>query len=254
MINCQKLAAVITGTVVSLSAFEVTSLPSYGTVLEPGSSFAGQTLGEWSADWWKAVLETPFDQNPIVNPDADGSLTTAFNDPSNPVFYLTGVLLPDLVPINRQVTVTEGKGIFFPLINTVNILDPSNPQTVEELRAEAAAVIDGVDSLFATIDGVEIPNLFDRREQSPTFNVNLPDGNLFGVTPGVYGPGVSDGYWLMVTDLDPGEYTISFGGSVGDVVQDNTYTVNVVPVPEPSTLGFIGVGIIGLLTRKRQQK
>jgi hypothetical protein len=254
MTQYQKLASVAVGTVLSLSAIEVTSLPSYGTVLEPGSSFAGHTLGEWSADWWTTVLETPFDQNPVANADPDGNLTTAFNDPSNPVFYLTGVLLPDLVPVNRQVTVTEGKGIFFPLINTVNILDPSNPQTVEELRAEAAAVIDGVDSLFATIDGVEIPNLFNRREQSPTFNVNLPDGNLFGVTPGVYGPSVSDGYWAMVTDLTPGEYTISFGGSVGDFVQDSTYTVNVVPVPEPSTLGFIGVGILGLLAHKRQQQ
>lgn len=254
MINTQKLAQTSIATLLSLSAIELTSLPSSAGVLEPGASFAGQTLNEWTADWWKSVLETPFTENPVVEADANGTLTTAFNDPSAPVFFLTGVLIPDLNPVTRQVTVKEGKGIFFPLINTVNILDPSNPQTVEELRTQAAEFIDLTESLFATIDGVEVSNLFNYRQLSPTFDVTLPDDNLFGVTPGVYGPGISDGYWLMVTGLTPGEHTISFGGLADGFSQNNTYQITVVPVPEPTSVGFMSLGILGLFARKRQQK
>ncbi len=42
---------------------------------------------------------------------------------------------------------------------------------------------------------------------------------------------VSDGYWLMVEPLTPGEHTITFGGQIpGGNSQNNIYTITVLAV------------------------
>ena len=67
-------------------------------------------------------------------------------------------------------------------------------------------------------------------------------------------PGVADGFWLMAEPLNPGEHTIEFGGVIPTFgsEQDNTYTVTVVPVPEPgAVIGLIAVIGTGLGLRRR---
>lgn len=245
-------------------------LPASAAVLPAGSTYAGQTLGEWSAEWWQAVLGTPVDSNPLDDPT--GAFTQSFNNPSSPVFFLAGTFGSIA---SRSVTVTDEQAIFFPLVNAVDVNVAM--QTADALRTEIKNFVPAVESLFATIDGTSIDEseLFTHQEPSPVFSVALPNDNIFGLPTGVYQPAVSDGYWLMIEPLSPGEHTISFGGTVNPYdfcletpgvpesdtcpenfdpisdpgfLQNNTYTITVVSVPESShvpgilTFGALGVG------------
>jgi hypothetical protein len=58
--------------------------------------------------------------------------------------------------------------------------------------------------------------------------VTMPDGNVFGIAAGTYGPMVTDGYYLMLTPLPAGEHTIHFTAGLGDAVpMDVTYHLTV---------------------------
>jgi hypothetical protein len=226
-------------------------LCAQAAVLAPGSTYAGKTIGEWSVEWWKYLLSVPVDQNPALDPTGiNGNIGQ-----QGPVFFLVGTF--DGASVNRNLTVTADKAFLFPLFSSVNISDPSNPETEEQLRVLVTQQIDAVTSLNANIDGVDIPQteLFAHREPSPAFSATLPDGNIFGAPGGVYSPGVSDGYWLLVEPLSPGEHMISFGGVSGaGFSQDNTYTIFVVPdpnkpVPEPGTTFGMAVNLAGAMSR-----
>lgn len=233
-------------------AFTLTSLPAQAAVLAPGSTYAGKSIGEWSAEWWKYLLSIPADQNPALDPT--GANANVGQD--GPVFFLVGTF--DGASVTRDITITSDKAILFPLFNSVNISDPSNPETAEQLRVLVTQQVDAVTGLNASIDGVELSQtqLFNHRQPSPAFSATLPDGNLFGAPSGVYTPGVSDGYWLLLEPLSVGEHTISFGSALGDdiIAQDNTYRIQVdKPVPEPGTTLGVALGITGAISRLKSR-
>jgi hypothetical protein len=236
-------------------AIVLSPLSAQAAVLAPGSTYAGKTVGEWSAQWWKYLLSVPADQNPALDPTGvNGNVGQ-----QGPVFFLVGTF--DGASVNRNITVTADKAFLFPLFNSVNISDPSNPETEEQLRLLVTQQIDAVTGLNASIDGVDIsePELFAHREPSPAFSVTLPDGNIFGAPSGVYAPGVSDGYWLLVEPLALGTHTISFGGVSGNgSSQNNSYTISVVQnpnqsVPEPGTTFGVALGVAGAISRLKHR-
>lgn len=232
-------------------AIVLSPLSAQAAVLAPGSTYAGKTIGEWSAEFWKYLLSFPADQNPALDPPG----VNRNIGQQGPVFFLPGTF--DGASVNRNLTVTADKAFLFPLFNFVNISDPSNPETEEQLRVLVTQQIDAVTSLNATIDGVDIPEpeLFAHREPSPAFSVTLPDGNIFGAPSGVYAPGVSDGYWLLVEPLALGTHTISFGGVSGNgFSQDNTYHIQVdKPVPEPGTTFGVALGVAVAVSRLKHR-
>ena len=62
-----------------------------------------------------------------------------------------------------------------------------------------------------SIDGqtLEGDDLDDFRVLSPQFQIVYPDGNVFGQSPtNVKQKAVAGGIWVLVKDLEPGEYTI----------------------------------------------
>lgn len=222
------------------------------TVVPPDFEFAGQTLYEWSADWWKTFLEAPSEGNPLVSEDPNGMALEAINDSSSPVFFLTGRL--DNIPVNRTVTVSNRQGIFFPIINEGFI---ATDETVEEACNATVTNANAIDvnSLFATLDGQNIDDLGSQRQScgdEPNqggFFVEAPEGSLlnsFGLDPDSY-LFTSDGYWLMLTPLSLGEHTLTFGGMSSGNQQNQIYTINVVNVPEPiSILGILALGTLGI--------
>lgn len=224
-------------------------------VFEPDTVVYGKTQAEWSAQWWQYVLSFPTEQSPL----SDETGANANNGQSGSVYFLTGVSGSGAA--ERTITVPNDKAIFFPLINTVNAATAPD-ETADQLRDQIDGDIEAVDTLFANLDGVDVPNLFNYRQQSPAFSLTLPDNNLFGIVAGTYSPAVSDGYWLMLAPLPEGSYKISFGGTrdaepgINGLTQNITY--NITSVPEPSAaagtllLGALGMGWI--VKRKLKQK
>jgi len=83
-----------------------------------------------------------------------------------------------------------------------------------------------------TINGTAIENLDRFRIQSPLFNFTFPENNIFGISPGQT-QAVSDGIWIILKPLPPGEHKIGFKGTSVDFttgatntfVSDATYNV-----------------------------
>jgi hypothetical protein len=197
----------------------------------------GQTIGDWSAEWWKWLFSIHTNENPEF--DIDGSRAQE-RQPGGDVFFLGGVISFSGTA-SRQFSVPEDKYLFLPILNVYN--DNVNvvpPQTVGQLREGAAAFIDSTVALQVTIDGLTVPDLFAHRAVSPvfSFNFDFPD-NLESYLLGdaivtLDDPIVSDGFWLMVAPLSPGTHVIKFGGGYGspfDFSLSITDTITVVATP-----------------------
>jgi len=202
-------------------------------IIPPQAKPYGLTYGEWATKWWQYVYSIPVDDNPLF--DETGALAGV--NQSGPVFFLVGVINVSGTA-ERTITVPHGKSLFFPIINfeNDNFCPPQVPPlTVGQLRAGAAAAVDGAIDLFCEIDGVEVENLEDYRVTGPAFTVNFPDDNVFQFfgcdnPAGTYGPFVNDGFYLMLAPLSAGEHTIHFSGAVpsfGGFTLDITYHIAV---------------------------
>ena len=107
--------------------------------------------------------------------------------------------------------------------------------TPEKRLACVQKIIDGVgiDTLKATIDGVDVAGLQDFRFPSPDFAFTMPPQNNILFLPGVTsGRSTSDGYWLMFKLLSPGTHVLHFEGRFVSGVgkgfsQDVTYMLTV---------------------------
>jgi hypothetical protein len=171
------------------------------------------TYGDWSAAWWQYVLSIPAGTNPVL--DTTGSNCGIEQSPS-PVFFLTGAATTD--PVIRTCTLPAEKVLFFPIINTECSTVEAPPffgSNAQELRNCAARLINGVDvgSLTVLIDGKQVHNLRRFRVQSPLFDFLMPQDNFLGLPGVTSGSAVSDGYWLMLEPLSPGEHEIHFEGA-----------------------------------------
>jgi len=88
--------------------------------------------------------------------------------------------------------------------------------TFEELVADAASLIDLATVFECEVDGVALEDLGDHRFVAPPFTVTLREGALFRLPSGPRSPVASDGFWVMVAPLPPGERTIHSHGVIGD--------------------------------------
>jgi hypothetical protein len=160
--------------------------------------------------------------------------------------------------------------LFMPLINVWGVAELSAYGGGEaNLRLDAAETI-GITplgeapgtTLFAQLNGVDLAlpagatSLLDLRQVSPPglFDVNIPADNPFGLSAGTY-PSVSDGWWLMLSPLAPGNYTLHLGGTTsgigayagGTFSQDQTWMITVEAVPEPGTMLLLCSGLCAAL-------
>jgi hypothetical protein len=182
-------------------------------IVSPEENVLGLSYGDWSAAWWQYVLSVPAGINPVL--DTTGA-SCDVEQSASPVFFLAGAATTE--PVTRTCTIPAGKALFFPIINVeCSTVEPppffgSNPQ---ELRECAARLINGVDAdtLTVLVDGKEVQDLGDFRAQSPFFDFILPPDNFLGLAGVTSGSAVSDGFWLMLKPLSPGNHVIHFEGA-----------------------------------------
>jgi hypothetical protein len=228
-------AATLALLVATLPAQAAGRNPNAG-ILPVDSNPYGKSYGEWSGAWWRWAYSIPADVNPVS--DTTGEFAAVGQ--SGPVWFLAGNFGGTTV---RTATAPAGKGLFFPIINTlwINIPELGDDPWSDEQRAFARSVIapfvDNAFDLSCTIDGVTVANIESYRAVTPDgseYFVTLPEGNITGgfLAPGTYGPCVDDGIYLMLAPLKPGLHTIritaaSAGSALGDFALDVTYNLTV---------------------------
>jgi len=206
-------------------------------------SWAGDSDKELSAQWWQWALTIPASVNPLKELTDVGSICMVGQ--RGPVWFLAGTLFSGGT-FSRKCSVPEGLEIYLPVANAVQVNTPgicgqTDPLTVPEMRANAAAFVDGVTKMTVTLNGTAVKSI--RRVRSEPFVVALPVDNVFvdpcGGKPedspaGVYSPGVDDGYYVKLEGLKPGSHILQFTAlnptSIPVYDLNMTYHLTVVPV------------------------
>jgi hypothetical protein len=186
-------------------------------VLPPHSRPFGKNYGQWGAAWWQWAYSFPADINPVL--DQTGAFSGLGQ--SGPVCFLAGTFSG---AVERTCTIPTGKAVFFPMINVLNDypcppdfgFEPAPGQTLEDFLTQADDFyMEHVTALAMELDGVALQNPFGYRGTSKLFYFTA-DPSLQGNDPCIIGtpqPGVSDGYWVMLAPLTPGQHTLHFTGT-----------------------------------------
>jgi hypothetical protein len=174
----------------------------------PDSQPYGLTYGEWTAKWWQWAHSITTENNPQL--DETGEDCTQAQNQTGPVWFLAGTSGGSA---ERTCTIPAGKAILIPIINAAYV--GTAGETEEDMRTGVKEWIDTVTTLEGSIDGVPLQNLSNYRVQSPAFNDTLPNDNVLGEPEGTY-LAVSDGYWIFLEPLPPGEHEIRLHGVIID--------------------------------------
>lgn len=231
---------------------------AHAGVIDPSKPVAGETQLSLSQQWWQWALGQPAASSPIT--DATGAYAQANND--GKVFFLAGGTGGST---ERNITLAAGKPVFFPLLNyiyaTTPIDTPQGPQPDPCLAAPnpvqcalnpITPFIDAGSGLHATLDGQDLLVFPSFRQTSQAlFDLMIPADNLFGAPAGTYSA-VSDGYWVALKHLTPGEHTLIFGGKSGDFELEITDHLHVVPLPPTWMLLLPGLLALTVCRRHRQ--
>jgi len=203
---------------------------------------AADTPEELAAVWTQWAFSKPVDvDSPLIGsykggPRCDG---TPLSPTQGNTWFLAGSFGGGSV-VKRTCTMPANTQLFFPVVNWIAF--PFAPEETPQNQRKAA--IDAMDAtlndpkfrMSVTVDGNEVNSNQIVRAISPAyFSVTMPEENAFdplvrgGVPGDVYEGWTTDGLWVTLPPLPPGEHTIHFEArarSVG-VSQDNTYILTV---------------------------
>src|SRR5690348_2782188 len=91
-------------------------------VFGPNDIVDGQTIAQWTQDWWKWVLQDPSSENPIT--DETGAYAGVGN--TGPVYFIAGTASGNA---ERTFDVPAGKPLLIPMINAFDTQDPEAFET-----------------------------------------------------------------------------------------------------------------------------
>jgi hypothetical protein len=174
----------------------------------------GESFGTLSARWWQFVEEFAEAPNPLVE---QGPVDCSRGQAGS-VWFLVGVPRAPIetTGASRSCEIPSGKALFFPLVNATFINEPGDCDrpagagcTVAEKRQRVADFVDRC-TVSSTLDGVQQGMV---RAQSPTFDVTVGPTDVYGIPEGTRdSAAVSDGFWILLDPLSPGEHQLQFEG------------------------------------------
>jgi len=192
----------------------------------------GKSYTQWSIDWMKSFAGFNCDNNPWLVSDK------ALFYQTGSVYFLAGL---NTAGASVNITVPEGKAIFFPLTNYLNdypcpdpSFAPAAGQSLKDFLTQG--IIDfknGISGLAVEVDGVSISDpesywfLSDMFEF--TGNPDLATVCQFDACiTGTPQSGVTGGYYMMLKPLSRGAHTVHYHSVTwGNFVQDGTFNITV---------------------------
>jgi hypothetical protein len=188
-------------------------------VMPINSHSFGKSYGVWGGEFSSWIWSFSPEEFPLDQPDGN---VDCGNGQSGKVWFLYGAFTEG---VHRACTIPPGKALFIS-VNSVLSMVPLFGTTEEEIRADAAAYLDGVETLEVSVDGVPINDPWSYRASSPEggFVFTIREGSIldlsYGLPPGDYYPAIVDGYFIMLPPLSRGQHTVQWASS--GVYQDGT--------------------------------
>jgi hypothetical protein len=181
---------------------------------------AGQTISEWTEDWYTWAFQSPTAVSPFT-PGSAGDGSGGFD--AGRMFFIGGF---DTSHGPLNVTVPFNEPILVPLLNFADTLDTK--------AVENGLISDftkGASGLFATLDGKALPHLqadlvkTDFFSAGPTLAGSW--ANDLGVPVGTtLTPSKGAGFWIVIEGLSKGTHTLEFGGhSASTSTMINTHDI-----------------------------
>lgn len=165
----------------------------------------GIPYAEWTGKWWKWALEAPAARNPV----SDVTGENCAEGQEGPVWFLAGTFGGSAV---RSCTIPADKAVLWnPISQECSYAEFPALKTESDLRSCVRNFQDKVTDAEVTIDGMKLQNLSSYRIQSPLFNFTLPQDNVLAL-PEQTTTGVSDGIWVFLQPLPPGNHQIQSKG------------------------------------------
>ena len=209
--------------------------------------FPANKVAELGDRWWQWIvsLDVRTNPNPFTETGQAGC-DVGLQDGGKLLFLVGSPSEPPLsgnFPIHNC-KIKEGTSILFPIVNVFcAAIERVPPLNETEQRNCANQAQDRAFDLELEIDGIEIQNL-ERQ-----YRVDSPPGGFeFTAVPGnpsttLLGSstGVSDGVWILLKHLTPGEHTITFSGKLdltglvpgdGPIIVDAGATYNLFVIPK----------------------
>lgn len=199
-------------------------------VLDPQKVHYGGSYSDWSVMWWQWALEQPWQGHPLF--DTTGA--EAARNQVEPVWFIGGVFGTFFEPSSgfaeRWITIPGDVALFFPILNGEydnQYCVPNDwvPRTAAELAQIAYEGFNQARDVYCSLDGADIFRSADisgaakYRAISGTFTAEMPYDHIgigcnWDPAPIHLDPAVSDGLWVMLDPLPPGQHEITFGGSL----------------------------------------
>jgi hypothetical protein len=178
-------------------------------ILSSHGLVAGETVAQWTQDWWTWVLQSPDTANPTEDPS--GAFAT--NNNSGAMFFIAGT---DGGFAERSFTVPSGTPILIPVLNQFDTLDPK--ATINKVLTDFQK---SVTDMFARVDNIPVDNLQSHFVRTNFFSMGTVVDHTVAAALGApigaeLTPSKSAGYWLVVDGLAPGGHTLDFGGSLSN--------------------------------------
>jgi hypothetical protein len=184
--------------------FAVTACGGEGyEVLSPEAEVGGESISSLMQTFGTAVIETPLEESWLADPNRCDNGVGNDEIFFAPTFPAPGEATASCTMQAEQVLYLNPVGVFC-------------VETVDE-AADTACLDNGwnLTSSSVTIDGVAIEGLDDRRYDTPTFDVTLPEGNIFDAPAGPT-TGIWRGQVVLIEGLDPGSHEVVLAGDFGN--------------------------------------
>ena len=184
--------------------------------------FPANKVSELGDEWWQWILGT---DTRIVDPftnTGQAGCDVGLQDNGKLLFLVgTGKDVTTFPPTGfpvHECDIKQGTPILFPILNVFcSSLDTPPLETEVEQRLCANDAQDRGQDYYLEIDGVQVKNSNQLEEK---YRIDSPAGGFtfIGVQGNPYGSvgtgtAVSDGVWILLAGLKPGEHTIKFSGT-----------------------------------------
>jgi hypothetical protein len=188
-------------------------------------------LDRLTAQWWRWSISMPLSGHPLADPTLDPTAADCTFNQHGKVWFLGGVFNVSGT-VSRNCVVPRDVWLLVPAIN-VDCSNVENPPffgaTKNERKTCAEGFVMADPFVELTGPGSNTSVLSVDRVTSPDFHFKGPDGNVLAVDGRISGRAVSAGWWTLIPPLQPGTYTLHFGGSFADLdfSLDITYLLTV---------------------------